>query len=61
MCETRAGRLGVEQAAGTGAALAETAAGMWRRAASWLPAGADHTEIVRWLEHIRQGAADYTE
>jgi hypothetical protein len=34
---------------------------MWRRAASWLPAGADHAEIVRWLEHIRQGAAEHTE
>ena len=53
--------LGVEQSAGTGAALAETAAGMWRRAASWLPAGADHTEIVRWLEQTGQGAAGNTE
>ncbi|HEX6452013.1 MAG TPA: hypothetical protein VF060_21440 [Trebonia sp.] len=44
---------GVEQAAGAGAALAENAAGMWRRAAGWLPAGADHTEIARWLKRTR--------
>lgn len=53
--------LGVEQGVGTGAALAEAAVGVWRRAANWLPESADHTELVRWLEHTREGAADYTE
>jgi 3-hydroxyisobutyrate dehydrogenase len=42
--------LGVEREAGTGSRLAELATEMWRQAATWLPAGADHTEIVRWLE-----------
>ena len=53
--------LGIERAAGTGAGLAELAVELWRRAANWLPEGADHTEIVRWLEHTREGAADFTE
>jgi 3-hydroxyisobutyrate dehydrogenase len=53
--------LGIARSAGTGSALAEEAVGLWRRAATWLPDAADHTEIVRWLEHTRQGAADYTE
>lgn len=42
--------LDIVQGAGTGAGLSETAAGLWQRAAGWLPADADHTEIVRWLE-----------
>lgn len=53
--------LGIERTADTGARLAELAVELWRRAANWLPAGADHTEIVRWLEHTREGAADFTE
>jgi 3-hydroxyisobutyrate dehydrogenase len=53
--------LGIVRAAGTGARLAELTVELWRRAANWLPAGADHTEIVRWLEHTREGAADFTE
>lgn len=53
--------LGIERSAGTGSALAETAVELWRRAAGWLPAAADHTEIVRWLESTRQGTAEYTE
>lgn len=53
--------LGVVRGAGTGAALSEMAVRLWRRAAGWLPDGADHTEIARWLEHTRQGAADFAE
>ena len=53
--------LDLEHAAGTGSRLAEVTVEMWRRAANWLPAGADHTEIVRWLEHTREGAGDFTE
>lgn len=53
--------LDLEHAAGTGSRLAEVTVEMWRRAANWLPAGADHTEIVRWLEYTREGAGDFTE
>lgn len=52
--------LGIERSAGTGSALGETAAELWRRAANWLPADADHTEIVRWLESTRQGTTGDT-
>jgi 3-hydroxyisobutyrate dehydrogenase len=50
--------LSIQREAGTGTRLAEVAVEMWRRAAHWLPAGADHTELVRWLEHTREGATD---
>ncbi len=53
--------LGVEREFGTGSRLAELAAEMWRRAATWLPAGADHTEVVRWLEHTREGDSEWDE
>jgi 3-hydroxyisobutyrate dehydrogenase len=53
--------LGVEREFGTGAGLAELATEMWRRAATWLPAGADHTEVVRWLEHTREGDGEWAE
>jgi 3-hydroxyisobutyrate dehydrogenase len=53
--------LGVEREFGTGSRLAELATEMWRRAATWLPAGADHTEIVRWLEHTREGDGEWVE
>jgi 3-hydroxyisobutyrate dehydrogenase len=53
--------LGMEKEFGTGSRLAETATEMWRRAATWLPAGADHTEIVRWLENTREGDGDWAE
>ena len=53
--------LGVEREFGTGSRLAELAAEMWRRAATWLPAGADHTEVVRWLEHTREGDSEWVE
>jgi 3-hydroxyisobutyrate dehydrogenase len=53
--------LGVEREFGTGSRLAELATQMWRRAATWLPAGADHTEIVRWLEHTREGDGEWAE
>jgi 3-hydroxyisobutyrate dehydrogenase len=33
--------------------LGRRAVELWSRAAEELPAGADHTEIVRWLEHGR--------
>jgi hypothetical protein len=36
--------------AGTPAALSAAATGLWAEAAQALPAGADHTEIARWLE-----------
>lgn len=42
--------LGLAEAAGTPAALSAAAAGLWAEAAQALPAGADHTEIARWLE-----------
>jgi 3-hydroxyisobutyrate dehydrogenase len=47
--------LGVERDFGAGSRLAEVSVDMWRRAASWLPAGADHTEIARWLEGTSEG------
>ena len=53
--------LGVEREFGTGSRLAEVATEMWRRAATWLPAGADHTEVVRWLEHTREGDGEWAE
>jgi 3-hydroxyisobutyrate dehydrogenase len=53
--------LGIEREFGTGARLAELAVELWRRAANWLPASADHTEIVRWLEQTREGLADFAE
>jgi len=53
--------LGVEREFGTGSQLAGLATEMWRRAATWLPAGADHTEVVRWLEHTREGDGEWAE
>jgi 3-hydroxyisobutyrate dehydrogenase len=53
--------LAIEREFGTGARLAELAVELWRRAANWLPDGADHTEIVRWLEQTREGLADFME
>ena len=47
--------LGLEREFGTGSRLAEVSADMWRRAAGWLPAGADHTEIARWVEEAGEG------
>ena len=47
--------LGVERDFGAGSRLAEVSVDMWRRAASWLPAGADHTEVARWLEDTSEG------
>ena len=47
--------LGVEHEFGTGSRLAELATEMW------LPAGADHTEVVRWLEHTREGDGEWAE
>ena len=53
--------LGVEREFGTGSRLAETALDAWRRAATWLPAGADHTQIVRWLHSTREGDGNWAE
>lgn len=47
--------LAIERESGIGAQFAELAVELWRRAANWLPADADHTEIVRWLEQAREG------
>jgi 3-hydroxyisobutyrate dehydrogenase len=46
--------LGIEHDAATGSRLAEAAVALWQQAAAWLPPGADHTEIVRWLEATRE-------
>lgn len=46
--------LGIERDAATGSRLAEAAVALWQQAAAWLPPGADHTEIVRWLEATRE-------
>jgi 3-hydroxyisobutyrate dehydrogenase len=45
-------RIALELAAETGrpALLGEAAVDLWERAAHDLPAGADHTEIVRWVD-----------
>jgi 3-hydroxyisobutyrate dehydrogenase len=53
--------LGITRESGTGARLAELAVELWRQAANWLPDGADHTEIVRWLEQTREGLSDAAE
>src|SRR5262245_44358670 len=47
-------RIAVELASDTGrsAALAQAAVGLWDQAARSLPADADHTEIVRWLDQL---------
>jgi 3-hydroxyisobutyrate dehydrogenase len=50
--------LGVERDFGAGSRLAEVSVDMWRRAASWLPVGADHTEIARWLAETGEGEGD---
>ncbi|GLW06665.1 2-hydroxy-3-oxopropionate reductase [Microtetraspora sp. NBRC 13810] len=41
---------GLARDAGRPCLLGEAAVELWARAAAELPAGADHTEIVRWLE-----------
>jgi 3-hydroxyisobutyrate dehydrogenase len=43
--------LQLEQATGIPAPLSQAAVDAWSSAASALPPDADHTEIVRWLEH----------
>jgi 3-hydroxyisobutyrate dehydrogenase len=53
--------LGVEREFGTGSGLAEAAVDIWRRAATWRPAGADHTQIVRWLHSTREGEGNWAE
>ncbi|HTU73697.1 MAG TPA: NAD(P)-dependent oxidoreductase [Trebonia sp.] len=53
--------LGVEREFGTGSQLAEAAVDIWRRAATWLPADADHTQIVRWLHSTREGDGNWAE
>jgi 3-hydroxyisobutyrate dehydrogenase len=47
-------QIAVELAGETGrsAALGETAARLWDQAAQGMPADADHTEIVRWLDSL---------
>jgi 3-hydroxyisobutyrate dehydrogenase len=50
--------LGVERDFGAGSRLAQVTVDLWRRAASGLPAGADHTEIARWLESTGEGEGD---
>jgi 3-hydroxyisobutyrate dehydrogenase len=47
-------QIAVELAHETGrpAALGEAAAGLWDRAAQSMPADADHTEVVRWLDAL---------
>ncbi|URN02997.1 NAD(P)-dependent oxidoreductase [Actinomadura madurae] len=51
--------VGLAEATGWPARLGEAAADLWSLAAGVLPADADHTEIVRWLEaeHGPQGPA----
>jgi 3-hydroxyisobutyrate dehydrogenase len=44
--------VGLAHATETAAPLAEAAAALWERAASELPADADHTEIARWVEAL---------
>ncbi|WP_200834365.1 NAD(P)-dependent oxidoreductase [Amycolatopsis alkalitolerans] len=50
-------RIAVDLARETGwpSALGESAVELWAKAAEELPAGADHTEIVRWLENMHNG------
>jgi 3-hydroxyisobutyrate dehydrogenase len=45
--------LGLAGQAGTPARLAAAATELWSEAAGDLPAGADHTEIARWLDPDR--------
>lgn len=42
--------LGLAEEAGASLALGESALSLWEEAAESLPADADHTEIVRWVE-----------
>jgi 3-hydroxyisobutyrate dehydrogenase len=49
--------LGIAQAAGTESRLSAAAVGLWAQAAADLPAGADHTEIARWLARLSQAAS----
>ena len=50
--------LGIAESADTAARLSAFAAGLWAEAADALPAGADHTEIARWLAQGEPRAAD---
>jgi 3-hydroxyisobutyrate dehydrogenase len=43
--------LQLAEAAGTPAPLSRAAVAAWASAAEEMPAGADHTEIARWLQH----------
>jgi 3-hydroxyisobutyrate dehydrogenase len=42
--------VGLAQATGWPSRLGEAAVDLWAEAAERLPADADHTEILRWLE-----------
>jgi 3-hydroxyisobutyrate dehydrogenase len=48
--------LGLAHQEQTPAPLAEAAVAAWSRAADAMPEGADHTEIVRWLESLEPDA-----
>lgn len=48
--------VGLARQLGMPFALAEQATALWAQAAESLPAGADHTEIARWLRDISTGA-----
>jgi 3-hydroxyisobutyrate dehydrogenase len=50
--------VGLEAGTGTPGKLGAAAAELWAEAAELLPADADHTEIVRWLEQSGNGASD---
>lgn len=41
----------MERSLGVPGALSEAALTLWKEAGRFLPSDADHTEIVRWLEH----------
>jgi 3-hydroxyisobutyrate dehydrogenase len=46
--------VGLAEATGWPSRLGAAAADLWARAAERLPADADHTEIVRWLEAVHE-------
>ncbi len=56
-------KIAVELASDTGrsAALARAALGLWDEAARSLPADADHTEIVRWLDQLNTDDAQVSD
>lgn len=47
--------LQLAEAAGTPAPLSRAAVAAWATADAEMPAGADHTEIARWLQQARRG------